>query len=990
MVGARTFVASGMVLLLFMNIVSSFCLFNLCIAEEGKPFFYVLPAEPPKKITTAYPGKQPIPVKNTTVQAPPNTPSKTTPAAGAQGSPPQSSASTAPSQKPNLIVSSVSFDPKCFVDVGSPVIVAVKIKNIGNGPTSGDVVTKVVDQALCTSVPWIFHDYDAIPAGSEREHQFTLTPCKNAIMEMKAMVDPDNKIVESTKTDNSNAASVAKCGVDISRGGVTKADIEATGLTFSPANPKVGDKVTVTATLRNNGPSISNPTMSRVTNPGCMAGTFAEKPFETPMLKPGESQTFSYPVFACAPTDDNYFIFKADYSDWNNDPKKDNNVIYKQLPVTGGSSSGGNNKADLVVEYFSMDKKTLKAGDNPAITEFIKNVGNVAAPPSIATITTYKKIVNQKTMQYTWMQQGIARKWVLSEIPPGGQTGTQADYAFVCTLPGEYKFVLRADVNGQVGELNEENNEAEIEGVTCINPNIIANNTGGTDTTGTGGTAGTGKSGTMVGVSAWQVMPDGTFKATFTNYAGEDINVNNVIYAFDNGATGSKEVGAISKGATSAQISMGTISPAYALGAYYSATLEFRFTKSGVAYTDAGTLSGQVVSGGSQSSGSTGTGTSGTAGTGTSGSSGSTGTSGTQTKAKPNLIVESIALDKTCLTQGQPIVATITIKNTGTAATSGAIPVRVTPNNCQQAETLSEPSLAAGASESFQYTYPACMNAIAEIKAEADPDNAIAEANEADNAKSAQISPCGVDSSRGGATVADIELTGLTFSNNNPAVGDQIYVTVTLRNNGPSRSNPTMSRVTHPAAMALDNYFPTKPFETPSLNVRETQTFTYPIFVRAPVDDNYFTAEADYSNWNNDPTPDNNKMSKTLSVRSASGSGAKPDLKVTLFSADKTELASGETASFMKFIKNNGNVAAPASTATIIVRRNGMQYGAVQYWQLSSLPPGGETGDNGGGTYFTCGAAKGTFIHTLTADANNQVDDADRENNVASVSITCS
>jgi PGF-pre-PGF domain-containing protein len=115
---------------------------------------------------------------------------------------------------------------------------------------------------------------------------------------------------------------------------------------------------------------------------------------------------------------------------------------------------------------------------------------------------------------------------------------------------------------------------------------------------------------------------------------------------------------------------------------------------------------------------------------------------------------------------------------------------------------------------------------------------------------------------------------------------------------------------------------------------------------------------------------DNNKMSKTISIKSEL-----PDLKIESISMSPEEPHPGENTTFTVTVKNSGSAAADNSEIKYDIKGNNESYAGV-----TSIPAlaAGETGT---GTFFWTPENEGQIEVKATVDAENIISESDETNN---------
>lgn len=162
---------------------------------------------------------------------------------------------------PDLVITDLRLDPSVPAP-GTIITLRATVVNRGTSPTPSDL-------SLTTS---------GLPRGASRQYQKSDNPCQDKqILEpggtctlvyafsvasspspytISVKVDPDNIIPESDETNNSATISFTVATPQPPSPppvGSTPADLAVTNLTITPANPRVGESATFTATIENRG-----------------------------------------------------------------------------------------------------------------------------------------------------------------------------------------------------------------------------------------------------------------------------------------------------------------------------------------------------------------------------------------------------------------------------------------------------------------------------------------------------------------------------------------------------------------------------------------------------------------------------------------------------------------------------------------------------------------------------------------------------------------
>ncbi len=139
---------------------------------------------------------------------------------------------------PDLVVYTVTSDPQ-YPAAGDSVTWTVTVKNSGSG-SSGPFNVAFDDDDQPSLLPTETESVTSLAAGSTKELTFTHTAVAGD--QYWFLVDSDEEVSETNENNNSHAVELSP------------ADLEITGVSYSPESPSVGDDVTWTVIVKNNGP----------------------------------------------------------------------------------------------------------------------------------------------------------------------------------------------------------------------------------------------------------------------------------------------------------------------------------------------------------------------------------------------------------------------------------------------------------------------------------------------------------------------------------------------------------------------------------------------------------------------------------------------------------------------------------------------------------------------------------------------------------------
>ncbi|MBB5084001.1 CARDB domain-containing protein [Nonomuraea endophytica] len=153
----------------------------------------------------------------------------------------------------------------------------------------------------------------------------------------------------------------------------------------------------------------------------------------------------------------------------------------------------------------------------------------------------------------------------------------------------------------------------------------------------------------------------------------------------------------------------------------------------------------------------------------------------------PDLTVTDLSWTPASPSETQAITLSATVRNAGNAAAPAdnlGFSVGGTP-----AGTVAVPALAAGATATVTQNIGTRGQGTYQVTATADPDNTLVEQSESNNSASATLTV-------GQAPGPDLQVTGITTSPANPAVGAPVSFTVAVNNRGTGAAAASVTRVT--------------------------------------------------------------------------------------------------------------------------------------------------------------------------------------------------
>jgi subtilase family serine protease len=264
-------------------------------------------------------------------------------------------------------------------------------------------------------------------------------------LQVRAIVDPDNRIAESDETNN-------ELTVSITLTEPTKVDFFVASLICTPQNPAIGDEVTITTNLKNNSTVKTGASHLAYYIDGQIAEII-------PIGNINAKHTITNTITWIATPGNHTIKVVADYNDYYNEVNEANNT--REISVSILSP-------DLAIQSITWSPEIPVKGDNLSITF---------------------TIINQGTYQSNgcYADYYVDGEWVgdhyIEDIAPGG-TVTRT---FPWTLTDDFQsFRIIVDKDNDISESNESNNtktatipapDLLIESVTCSHAEFIENST---------------------------------------------------------------------------------------------------------------------------------------------------------------------------------------------------------------------------------------------------------------------------------------------------------------------------------------------------------------------------------------------------------------------------------------------------------------------------------------------------------------------------------
>ncbi|HNW37830.1 MAG TPA: PGF-pre-PGF domain-containing protein, partial [Methanosarcina vacuolata] len=201
-----------------------------------------------------------------------------------------------------------------------------------------------------------------------------------------------------------------------------------------------------------------------------------------------------------------------------------------------------------------------------------------------------------------------------------------------------------------------------------------------------------------------------------------------------------------------------------------------------------------------------------------------------------------------------------------------------------------------------------------------------------------------------------------TESSTQPEAGKTLNFTLKIKNEGEATANSSTAKYSFNGASEGE-------ISIPELSAGES-TSTGFLFTPGNEESVIVTVVADSKKIVSESNEDNNKMSKTINIKSEL-----PDLKIESISLSPEEPHPGENITFTVTVKNNDSAAAESSEIKYDIKGNNESYTGV-----TSIPAlaAGETGT---GTFSWTPGNEGQIEIKATADSGSVVSESNETNN---------
>jgi len=322
---------------------------------------------------------------------------------------------------PDLTVQEITWSPQ-NPSLGETVTFTTTIQNQGNGTSNAGYIYFYLDGLV---TPLTYKTFTTINAGSTTTVSFTWI-AQAGSHSFKAVVDKDNSIPESDETNNEKTVTYSA---------TLLSDLIVQDITSSPTNPSIGDLVTFTTIIKNQGSGSSSNSRVYFYLDGSTS-SFTYKDFGGLSAGASATVTFTWNALSGSHT------FKGFVDKDNTIPESDETNNEKTVTFLPTSLS------DLVIQDITWSPTNPSIGDPVTFTTIIKNQGSGSS--SNSRVYFY---LDGSTSSFTYKDFG------------GLSAGATATVTFTWNvLSGSHTFRGFVDKDNSIPESDETNNEKTI---TC-------------------------------------------------------------------------------------------------------------------------------------------------------------------------------------------------------------------------------------------------------------------------------------------------------------------------------------------------------------------------------------------------------------------------------------------------------------------------------------------------------------------------------------------
>lgn len=832
---------------------------------------------------------------------------------------------------PNLVIKSdnIGFSPDVPAS-GDQVTIVATILNDG-GADAGEVVVQFVSGGTGGSPIGQPQTIDSIPAGSSATAQVIFdTAGLSGDQRVTVVVDPNNFVAETKETDNSTSKTL-KMQVEP----LPNLKVSSSNVTTVPANPQIGDPVTIHALILNEGTAAADDVVVQFIDATSSSSPLPiGQPVTIDRIPAGGSAGVRM-VYATAGgpekrslqviVDPNNFILERSESD---------NKATSSLTLSAGGA------ANLVMQgrNVGFNPITPQDGDRVTISAVVLNDGSEEARD---VAVQFLDITSADAVP-------IGQPQVIGVIPPGSSATVQVTYGTLGKA-GLRRLQVTADPNNFVPESDRSDNSAIVNlTVTAPHaPNLSV-------------LAGNVKFDPEIGETGGQVV----IYATVLNTGNADAHdvivlIQDVTDSRTPQPIGTEQIVDLIRAGES-----GTVRVVYDNTEAEGTRVIRVIADPTDAISENNEQDNRV-----------------------------TRNLSIRPPARPDLAVQEsdIAFDPTSPVAGDAVKVTVTVANKGTADAANVV-VRLTDVSEGSPVPIGQPvtiaAIAAGSSATAEFSYDTAGKAgDRRIQAVVDPANDIEESDEENNRAARVLKVRSPEETPPDKPNLVVTASDISFDPASPAPGDGVTITLRLRNDGTQDvSNPLVR-------------FEDATSDTPELigDVTVTGTLKAGGSVEAVIvydttdkeGERSIRVTADPDGAIDEANEEDNQASASLPIGSGSASSTQPNLVVQPDSV-QVGLASASNSQLLRLsatVLNRGGGEAANIAVHVMDVSSGAPVAVGGPVTVARLAPGESAPVR---VLYNAGAANGELSFRVLVDPDNAIAEASESDNRADVAVTVS
>ncbi len=320
---------------------------------------------------------------------------------------------------PDLAISGIIWSPS-EISAGHSIVFNITIANLGLTSAAPSRIVFYVDGDVAG-----YADVGRLEPGSDTPQRFTWA-ASEGFHTIKIILDFNNQIVEIDEVNNTTVINIPL------------PDIIVEDITFSPPDIDVGDNLTITALVKNQGKSKTEISQASFYVDGVKIASQ-----ELPSINSGES----FPVVFIWTAEAGIHTFKITIDDNNTVVESDETNNEKEINHATATP-------DLIVEGISWLMSEQTNSNEATFTITIKNIGTGAAGESHV---KYLFDISPADIEN------------IAAIP----AGETVSFSFITILAiGQHTVTIIADCDSEIIELNEGNNQSVIS-FSTIAPDLV-------------------------------------------------------------------------------------------------------------------------------------------------------------------------------------------------------------------------------------------------------------------------------------------------------------------------------------------------------------------------------------------------------------------------------------------------------------------------------------------------------------------------------------